>query len=418
MPSTSSPGSLQIVRVLGIPVFVHFSWFIVFGLIAWTLATGYFPQHYPNLPVTSYWAKGLLASLLFFVSILLHELGHSFVALKSGLAIRSITLFIFGGVARLERDPPDGRTELRMAAAGPAVSVALAGLFLGAGFVLWYSDAADGRETTRYEIYLDGSVSGLSNGSTVRYLGVVVGRVVGIGIDPRDDARVRVVADVEEDAPVTEETVARLSLQGVTGLLYVNLQPRRPGSLPRPPVASIEYPVIPSEQSQFDVLVSSLPDVMGKVGEALERVNALLSDRNIASVARALENAEKASEELPQAVVDARTMFRDLKDAANEMQTTMEALGSLGGEDVKQASMRLREVADTIAVTAARLDRLVAANQDNVDRFAGQGLADFEQLVRETRGAVRNFNELTESLERDPSRVIYRPAPGGVEIPP
>jgi len=133
MPKTSSPGSIQVARVLGIPVYVHFSWFIVFGLIAWTLATGYFPQHYPNLPVTSYWAKGLLASLLFFVSILLHELGHSLVALKSGIAIRSITLFIFGGVARLERDPPDGRTELKMAAAGPAVSVVLSGLFLGAG---------------------------------------------------------------------------------------------------------------------------------------------------------------------------------------------------------------------------------------------------------------------------------------------
>ena len=135
MSRSSSPGSVQIVRVLGIPVFVHFSWFIVFGLIAWTLATGYFPERYPNLPVTSYWAKGLLASLLFFVSILLHELGHSIVALRSGIAIRSITLFIFGGVARLEKDPPDGRTELRMAAAGPAVSLALAGLFLGAGML-------------------------------------------------------------------------------------------------------------------------------------------------------------------------------------------------------------------------------------------------------------------------------------------
>ena len=133
MPRTTSPGSLQVARVLGIPVYVHFSWFVVFGLIAWTLATGYFPQHYPNLPVTSYWAKGLVASLLFFVSILLHELGHSLVARKSGIAIRSITLFIFGGVARLEKDPPDGRTELRMAAAGPAVSLALSALFLGAG---------------------------------------------------------------------------------------------------------------------------------------------------------------------------------------------------------------------------------------------------------------------------------------------
>jgi Zn-dependent protease len=132
MPPTASPGSIQVARVLGIPVFIHFSWFVVFGLIAWTLATGYFPQHYPNLPVTSYWAKGLVASLLFFVSILLHELGHSLVARRSGIGIRSITLFIFGGVARLDRDPADGRTEFKMAAAGPAVSLLLSVLFLGA----------------------------------------------------------------------------------------------------------------------------------------------------------------------------------------------------------------------------------------------------------------------------------------------
>ena len=291
-------------------------------------------------------------------------------------------------------------------------------LAMAAGFVLWYSDTADGQETRRYEIYFDGSVSGLSEGSTVRYLGVVVGRVTRIGIDPRDPARVRVVADVREDAPIGEDTVARLTLQGVTGLLFIDLKPLEPGADPPPIVASLKYPVIRSAQSQFDVLVSALPDVIAKAGEALERVNAILSDKNIASVTAALENAEVASKDLPAAVADARVMFNDLKTAANEMETTMQALGSIGGEDVKAASARLREVADTIAVTAARLDKLVAENQGNVDRFADQGLPDFEQLVRETRSAVRSFDSLTKSLERDPSRVIYRPAPAGVEIPP
>jgi phospholipid/cholesterol/gamma-HCH transport system substrate-binding protein len=284
--------------------------------------------------------------------------------------------------------------------------------------VFWYSDTVDSRNVTRYEIYFDGSVTGLSEGSGVRYLGVVVGRVARIGIDPRDPGRVRVVADIREHTPVTPDTVARLALQGVTGLLYVNLQPREPGSRPPRPVASLRYPVIPSEQSQFDVLVSALPDVVAKAGEALERINGLLSDNNIAAVTDSLANAEAASRDLPQAVADARVMFHDLKDAANEMDTTMKALGTLGGSDMKAAAMRLREVADTLSVTAARLDKLVADNQGNVDRFADQGLAEFEQLVRETREAVRSFDSLTESLERDPSRVIYRPQPAGVEIPP
>ena len=129
MSVRSRADHLQIARVIGIPIYLHFSWLIIFGLIVWTLSTGYFPAHYPDLPASSYWAKGLVASLLFFVSILLHELGHAVVALRHGLRTRSITLFIFGGVAQLEKDPKDGRDEFWMAAAGPVVSLALAGLF-------------------------------------------------------------------------------------------------------------------------------------------------------------------------------------------------------------------------------------------------------------------------------------------------
>jgi phospholipid/cholesterol/gamma-HCH transport system substrate-binding protein len=164
--------------------------------------------------------------------------------------------------------------------------------------------------------------------------------------------------------------------------------------------------------------VSNLPDLVAKAAEALERVNAVMSDKNIEAVTKSLENAQRASAELPATVGEARVMFRDLRDAANEMQTTMEALGELGGEDIKAAATRLREVADTIAVSAERIDRLIAENEANVDRFADQGLAEFEQLLREARTAVRSIDTLSRSLERDPSRVIYRPAPSGVEVPP
>ena len=118
MSANSRMDHIQIARVMGIPIHLHFSWLIIFGLIVWTLSTGYFPAQYPDLPASSYWAKGLVASLLFFVSILLHELGHAVVALRHGLRTRSITLFVFGGVAQLEKDPKDGRAEFWMAAAG------------------------------------------------------------------------------------------------------------------------------------------------------------------------------------------------------------------------------------------------------------------------------------------------------------
>jgi Zn-dependent protease len=131
MTPSAIPGGLRIARIFGIPVYVHPSWVVIFGLITWTLATGYFPAQRPDLPAASYWGKGLIASALFFLSILLHELGHALMAMRNGIRIRSITLFIFGGVARMETDPPDGAVEFRIAVVGPIVSLGLAALFHG-----------------------------------------------------------------------------------------------------------------------------------------------------------------------------------------------------------------------------------------------------------------------------------------------
>ena len=144
MRVSGSHAAVQVGRVLGIPVFVHASWLVIFALVAWTLATSYFPQHHPNLSAGSYWTRGLVTALLFFASILLHELGHSLVALRQGIPIRSITLFIFGGVARLARDPQDGRAELKIAAAGPLVSLVLGGLFYALSAVPPLGEAARG----------------------------------------------------------------------------------------------------------------------------------------------------------------------------------------------------------------------------------------------------------------------------------
>jgi len=122
-------GAWKIGTVIGIPVRIHYSWLIVFGLITWSLSTFYFPQAAPDLPAASYWIKGILASLLLFISVGLHELSHSVVAKKYGITIESITLFIFGGVAQMRGEPPHPKAEFRIAIAGPFSSFLLAGLF-------------------------------------------------------------------------------------------------------------------------------------------------------------------------------------------------------------------------------------------------------------------------------------------------
>ena len=121
---------IEIARISGIPIKLDLSWFIILAFITWTLASGYFPSQYPELDKFTYLVMGLLSALLLFVSVLLHELSHSLVARRYNIPIRGITLFIFGGIAEMDQEPPTARSEILMAAAGPLCSGILALLFL------------------------------------------------------------------------------------------------------------------------------------------------------------------------------------------------------------------------------------------------------------------------------------------------
>jgi Zn-dependent protease len=121
--------SIRVARVFGIPIGFDFSWFLIFALFTWALAANYYPAAYPGWPPAWYWIMGAATALIFFLCVLLHELGHSVVAIRYGIPVRSITLFVFGGVSQIEGEPPSAAAEFWIAIAGPAVSAALAGLF-------------------------------------------------------------------------------------------------------------------------------------------------------------------------------------------------------------------------------------------------------------------------------------------------
>ena len=124
-------GARDVVRVSGIPIRIHPSWFVILALMSWSLAAGHFPQEHPGWSRTTYWLAGTLTTVLLFLSVLVHELGHSWVARRAGLPIASITLFMFGGIARIAREPASAGVELRVALAGPLTSLVLALGFAG-----------------------------------------------------------------------------------------------------------------------------------------------------------------------------------------------------------------------------------------------------------------------------------------------
>ena len=116
-------------RILDIPIYLDYSWFLVLALITWMLAADYFPVEFKNWSVLTYWVVGLVTSIFFFVSILLHELGHSVIAKNYKVKVKRITLFIFGGVAEITGEPPKSSAEFWIAIAGPITSFLLAGIF-------------------------------------------------------------------------------------------------------------------------------------------------------------------------------------------------------------------------------------------------------------------------------------------------
>jgi Zn-dependent protease len=122
-----SPG-FRIVRILGIPIYVHASWFIIFALITSMLGMQ-FTQEHPQWSSAQHWSVGVITSLLFFASVLFHELSHSMIARMYKIRVISITLFVFGGVARLGREPSKPIQEFNIAIAGPIASLVLAGGF-------------------------------------------------------------------------------------------------------------------------------------------------------------------------------------------------------------------------------------------------------------------------------------------------
>ncbi len=118
--------TVHVVTVFGIPIGVNAGFVVLYAVLAWSLAVGYFPGRLPGLDPLAYWANGLLAALLLFVSVLVHELAHSLIAVRNGLAVRGITLHVLGGVSRFAAEPPSPAAELSIAAAGPLASFAIA----------------------------------------------------------------------------------------------------------------------------------------------------------------------------------------------------------------------------------------------------------------------------------------------------
>ncbi len=136
MQSSFNKNQIRFGKLFGIPLTFDYSWFLILLFVTWILAGSYFPSEYKGWSTVLYWLVGTVTSLLFFVSVLLHEVGHSVVAQKYNYQVKQIKLFVFGGISEIQEEPRDPKEEFFIAVAGPTVTFLLAAIFYGLAFVV------------------------------------------------------------------------------------------------------------------------------------------------------------------------------------------------------------------------------------------------------------------------------------------
>lgn len=265
-------------------------------------------------------------------------------------------------------------------------------LVLGAAFifgVLWLSTGDVRVSYDRYLVYSQESVSGLSIDSAVRYRGVYVGRVAAMGFAPGDPSRVRMVLEIREGTPVKANTVATLEMQGLTGLMSINLTGGTPEA-PPPPVGEEGLPVIQSRPSTFAQLEEKVIVLLDRITVASERLGAVLDEDNrntlshtLAQLEQMTENARTASEGVPQLI-----------------------------EQLRGSAAAIETMADQIGGASISMRREVELSGRELRRFMGDTLPEAGAVVEELRETASNLRRASEIIERDPSALLYGgPAP-------
>lgn len=305
------------------------------------------------------------------------------------------------------------------------------------GFVAWLTGRDVGGEAQTYEIYLRRSVTGLQTGSPVRYLGVPVGTVTDIRIDPETMNRVRVRIEVPQDTPIRTDSEARLEQQGLTGGVFVQISPGSDDAGLLYQVSNEDIPEIRSAPSQFGELLEAAPRLLENLINLSERATEVFSDDNIQALGSSMDELQKLSAELTKASarlvplldnadktlttydqlgknVDSR-MTAFLDQTSGTVKTIEKATVDVYAEMTKtsQSIYQTSEAAQKMVNTA---NKIVDANSGAIGDFTSSGLYELTYLFQELRGLISNLNLLAERLERGPTEFLFGGTANGVQV--
>ncbi len=293
------------------------------------------------------------------------------------------------------------------------VNYAAVGLFvlvLGVAFIAFLLWLGAGRYSQiaydTYYAYMRESVSGLSVNAPVKYRGVEVGKVRDIVLDPDNPERVRITLEIERGAPIKTDTLAVLSVQGLTGIAFVDLTG---GSRDSPLLKALpgqEYPVITTGPSLFTRVDMALNQALDNINRLTADVHALMEPKNRAAIGNILMHIDTLTAAL--ATRD-KTLQAGIEHASRTLENTARASADLPQvlAGIKAAAQSLQRMADQYAQAGAGLTQTVERNRQNLEAFTQQTLPETTQLVSNLRDLSNDLQRLTRELDRDPSAMLY-----------
>lgn len=296
---------------------------------------------------------------------------------------------------------------------------------------VWLARVELRENTVQYDVFFEGSVTGLRPGNAVRYRGVPVGTVAAMRINPQNVEQVQVTLGVPAGTPIKVDTVASLELEGITGVAYVQLSG---GTQEAPPLTAQpgqERPVIESKPSQLQELFATAPELLSRFLAVTERLNLLLSPGNIENFSAVLENMEVLTRSfadnaagLDDLAKNGSVALQDISRAAATAETTLADLHALASEMQKQLTgIKAEETMETVRRAAKQfgdaseqLATLLDETKGPLDTFTKSGLYELTQLLAEARVLVSELARIAAEVERNPTRFLFGSPQPGVEV--
>ncbi|MDP6830203.1 MAG: MlaD family protein [Alphaproteobacteria bacterium] len=316
---------------------------------------------------------------------------------------------------------------------GSFVLVVVLGLF---GFVLWLAKIEIDQEFAYYRVAFDEAVSGLSLGGDVRYNGIPVGAVTAIEIAKDDPSRVQVTLEVARETPVRADTVAKLELQGITGVAFIQLSGGTAAAgLPKPGPNG-ELPLLQSERSAIQAFFAGAPELINRAIVLVEAVTKLVNDENREAFGNILTNMDDLSSRFAKRGPELEQMLGDLQQIAGQTNQLMGRLNSLiDGADATLSVARgtlstadglmegelrrtladLSSASQQFEAVGKELHTLVAENREGLTAFSNDGLLELTRFLEEARVLISAASLLIEDLQSDPAQFLFGDQGSGFE---